>query len=412
MTVDHVGDLIISKIGRIDICFDPENTGVSRYSELFRKQDMCTSLVVDHRGPASIIKNKFFMIGERVGSIGTDYVSRCIRSPFWPPEAFEWKDRKRCHGWPDMNTINLVIKNGCHVVNAAHIDCSGDDFQWRISFSKAEIILIRSWSPSQQLVYHLLRYFAKRELMRKEWRNTDEILSTYSFKTLMLWQCEQRPWSWWNSRSLMGICCDLLKIMFDWLTVKLCRNYFIKDCNLFDHEMNESNSKLILSKLSEYTDRNRVTDWFNENCSTDGMHCSELSTAEYFSSFSFVDNEQYSFKHIQMSMDQMLQTTILFATDIGPSTQLPTDIIPHAFCVKHIGLIENALFVDFYKGHIMLQALTHNRTHKKHDSLVAMLCTLFFKFPPFDEEVSVYQSIARKRYVMVAEIHPEWMHFS
>ena len=88
---------------------------------------------------------------------------------------------------------------------------------------------------------------------------------------------------------------------------------------------------------------------------------------------------------------------------MGPSTQLPKDIIPHAFCVKHIGLIENALFVDFYKSHIMLQALTHNRTHKKHDSIVALLCTLFFKYPRFNEEVLVFQSIARKRYIIVAE---------
>ena len=288
--------------------------GVGRCSELFIKQDMCTNMVVDHKGPSSIIKNKFFMIGERKGSIGTDYVNRCIRSPFWPPEGLEWKDRKRCHGWPDTDTINLIIENGCHVVNVAHTDCSGDDFQWRISFSKAEIILIRSWSPDQQFVYHLLRYFAKRELIRKEWRNKDEILSTYSFKTLMLWQCEQRPWSWWNSRSLIEICCDLLKIMFDWLKDKICRNYFIINCNLFDHEMNKSNLNLILSKLSEYIDINRLTDWFNENYSTNAMNRSEISATEYFSSCSAIEEEQYTFKHIYTSMDQMLQTTILYAT--------------------------------------------------------------------------------------------------
>ena len=258
MTVDYVGDLKISRTNtwRYMFCFDQDNTPVGKYFELFKRLENFGHPFTDYKGHVTTVKNTFFLTHDRAGSINTDHVIRCIRSLLWPPEASEWKDRARCEGWPDTDTINLVIKNGCHVVNVAHTDCSGDEFQWRISFSKAEIILIRSWSPDQQLVYHLLRYFAKKELMRKEWRNTDEILSTYSFKTLMLWQCEQRPWNWWNSRSLMEICCDLFKIMFHWLRVKLCRNYFIKECNLFDHEMNESNLNIVLSKLSKYTDIN------------------------------------------------------------------------------------------------------------------------------------------------------------
>ena len=318
---------------------------------------------------------------------------RCIRSPFWPPEASEWKDRARCEGWPDKDTINLVIKNGCHVVNVAHTDCRGDDFQWRISFSKAEVILIRSWSPDQQLVYHLLRYFAKRELIRKEWRNKDEILSTYSLKTLMLWQCEQRPWSWWNSRSLIEICCNLLKIMFYWLKEKNCKHYFIRNCNLFDREMNESNLNIVLSKLLEYTYTNRLTDWFERNyLQVWNDNRAELTISEVFGNNAYNETPKYDFKRIHSIVNQLL----IHQIGLKP-------IIPQAFCVKHLGLIENELFVDFYKSHIMLQVLTHNRTHEKHDSLIAMLCTLFFKYPRFNEEVSALQSIARKRYVMVAE---------
>ena len=233
--------------------------------------------------------------------------------------------------------------------------------------------------------------------MRKGWRNTDEILSTYSFKTLMLWQCEQRPWSWWNSESLMGICCDLLKIMFDWLTVKLCRNYFIKDCNLFDHEMNEANLNIVLSKLANYTDINRLTHWFDMNYwQFMNTNHPEITIPETLSRQALLETHLYDFKLIHSFLNQLINSSIGFAADLSDPT-------PRAFCVKHLGLIENALFVDFYKSHIMLQVVILIRTHKKHDSLIAMLCTLFFKYPRFNEEVSVLQSIARKRYAMVAE---------
>ena len=79
-----------------------------------------------------------------------------------PPVASEWKTRRRNYQFPDPLTIDMVIKNGCHIVPVAHIDCLGDSYQWRISFSTAEIILMKTLTRNQQLIYHLLRYFAKK----------------------------------------------------------------------------------------------------------------------------------------------------------------------------------------------------------------------------------------------------------
>jgi hypothetical protein len=30
--------------------------------------------------------------------------------------------------------------------------------QWRLSFSRAETVLLNSWTPKQQIVYHILRF--------------------------------------------------------------------------------------------------------------------------------------------------------------------------------------------------------------------------------------------------------------
>ena len=110
----------------------------------------------------------------------------------WPPEASDWITRPRKHGWPDPRTISLVVENGCHIVPSAHSDCELDEYQWRISFSKAEIVLMRAMTPSKHYIYHMLRFFAKRELILKDWSNSDRVVTMYMLKTLMLWQCERQ----------------------------------------------------------------------------------------------------------------------------------------------------------------------------------------------------------------------------
>src|SRR6218665_2585494 len=90
-----------------------------------------------------------------------------------------------------MDTISEVVQNGCRIVYVQHRSCRNELLQWRLSFSLAEIILLKSWTKTQQIVYHLLRFFAKRELIQKDSPKEDEAICTYHLKTLMLWTCEQ-----------------------------------------------------------------------------------------------------------------------------------------------------------------------------------------------------------------------------
>jgi len=55
-----------------------------------------------------------------------------------------------------VDHVDHVVSNGCDVVHVAHCQC-------RLSFSRAEIVLINSWMPAQQIVYHMLRVFMKIE---------------------------------------------------------------------------------------------------------------------------------------------------------------------------------------------------------------------------------------------------------
>ena len=75
-----------------------------------------------------------------------------------------------------------------------------------ISFSKAELILVNSWSRVQQIVYYLIRRLASAELY-----SPFTPLNNYHIKTLMLWSVEGKPVEWWEENNELVICCELLK---------------------------------------------------------------------------------------------------------------------------------------------------------------------------------------------------------
>ena len=96
------------------------------------------------------------------GGISLDNVL-CVRCLLWPSQAADWPTRHRNYEWPDSATVGRVVSNGCDLVPVAHRQCRQHEwmgkYQWRLSFSRAEIVLINSWMPLQQIVYHLLRVF-------------------------------------------------------------------------------------------------------------------------------------------------------------------------------------------------------------------------------------------------------------
>ena len=156
-----------------------------------------TSVASDIHGPALLVE----YTGTNILS-SADLV-RCLRCLVWPSDAVDWPTRHRNYGWPDSATVDRVVSNGCDVVGVAHRQCRQHEwmskFQWRLSFSRAEIVLLNSWMPVQQIVYHMLRVFMKTERLTDSADNSGAgKLSNYHIKTLMLWACELKPNIWWT----------------------------------------------------------------------------------------------------------------------------------------------------------------------------------------------------------------------
>jgi len=195
--------------------------------------------------------------------LSTDAV-HCVRCLSWPPQAADWPTRHRNYDWPDTATADHVVRDGCDVVQVAHRQCKQDEWmsecQWRLSFSRAEIILINSWMPVQQVVYHMLRVFVKSALLANSEAN--EALSNYHFKTLMLWASEVKSSSFWTyGLNLVRICVELLHTLSVWLTDERCPHYFIASCNLIQNFLGV---QLIASQLMSI-DEMWLSRWFVNN---------------------------------------------------------------------------------------------------------------------------------------------------
>jgi len=168
--------------------------------------------------------------GSLVGKIDRVTAVHCL---YWPEEAREWITRTRRHACPSKSVIKQVVRYGCDFVNTAHKLSPDRDKrnEWRSSFSKAELIIIRNWTPGQRVAYRALRLIFK----SIESRMKETVLCTYYFKTLMLWKCEELPPEFWTNSHLVKAAHHLLKQMSDWLESRRCPNYFISSNNMMDH---------------------------------------------------------------------------------------------------------------------------------------------------------------------------------
>ena len=142
----------------------------------------------------------------------------------------EWITRQRLSGLPSKSIIKQVVRYGCDFVQVSH-KLSTDINEWRFSFSKAELIIIHSWTTSQRCVYRTLHTLNKMIKSSME----DSKLCTYYFKTLMLWATEEKPAEFWSEHVLVNSVYELLCELMHWLKQKFCPNYFIPTNNMIDH---------------------------------------------------------------------------------------------------------------------------------------------------------------------------------
>ena len=138
--------------------------------------------------------------------------------------------RTKNRDWPRKKTIEEILRLPCHAVPKPDLsrEC---DYDWRISFSIAEILLSQSLDDIQRKCYRVLKAVVKSNINEK----SKVPLPSFYLKTQFYWFCEKSSESEWTAQSLGKQWMKFLKKIIKCLEKGRIKHYFIPQLNLLQH---------------------------------------------------------------------------------------------------------------------------------------------------------------------------------
>ncbi|XP_067828175.1 nucleotidyltransferase MB21D2-like [Heptranchias perlo] len=158
----------------------------------------------------------------------------------WPAVAQNWLMEN--HFWDGKITEEEVI-SGFYLVPAC--SCLGNrENEWRLAFSRSEVQLKKCISVPLIQAYQAYKAVIIKLLSRPR------AISPYHLRSLMLWACDRLPSSFLcqdenMAHFLLGLIDDLSHCLVN----KSCPNYFLPQCNMFEH-LPDDTVLLLACKLS------------------------------------------------------------------------------------------------------------------------------------------------------------------
>ena len=159
----------------------------------------------------------------------------------WPVCAREWITRKRV--WPDLNSIENIVQAGYHIVPK-----SSPDGDFRLSFSRAETMLMQTLLPLQHKVMRAFKAVIKYH--QDSWGpNLQEILSSYHLKTVAFWHFEKTSQESWNEETLVHHLITLLEELAEAFKIQYLPMYFMPKVNLLEDTGDPDVSLHVVEKI-------------------------------------------------------------------------------------------------------------------------------------------------------------------
>ena len=170
-------------------------------------------------GPAINVDNKF------EGSANIDNVF-CIKLPTWPSVANEWQKRDRKGSHPSCQLVAKIVNDGCHIVPVGCKLSENREYEWRLSFSMAEVDVFANASAFQRQCGYLFRYLVKACV------SPAKVVVTYWMKTIIMWHMDEMLDDWWTSDKPGNIVVHFIKKLLEAMKAKFLCHYFVRDFNL------------------------------------------------------------------------------------------------------------------------------------------------------------------------------------
>ncbi|CAL1571271.1 unnamed protein product [Knipowitschia caucasica] len=149
----------------------------------------------------------------------------------WPAVAQSWLMEN--HFWDGKITEEEVI-SGFYLVPACSPSGRREN-EWRLSFARSEVQLKKCISVGLMQAFQACKALVMKLLSRPK------ALTAYHLRSTMLWACDRLPAAYLSqddssAHFLLGLLDDLQHCLLN----RTCPNYFIPQCNMFEHLSDES----------------------------------------------------------------------------------------------------------------------------------------------------------------------------
>ena len=199
-------------------------------------------------------------VGHRTGPSFTNYSNGrsyimdrdfvfALKCKSWPYQAKEWLTRHRQSNWPSEKHIKSIELSGCFVVPvASHRNTRLQDYEWRLSFSAAELKLIKNLPENVKLGYAVVKAIIKYDLKRLQLTG----FASYHLKTCLLWFVEKFGLEKIQKWTVEKIMQTLLEFLIKFYSESCLPNYFVRANNMIDHR-DQTEIKQCVSALRDIT---------------------------------------------------------------------------------------------------------------------------------------------------------------
>ena len=152
--------------------------------------------------------------------------------PGWPEIADNWVYRKPASGWPSSNLKAEIEATGCLLVPKGHKSSRVEDFEWRISFSLAELKLARSLNRIQREIAHVLKALLCEEQYEFGQASVVAKLDSYFILNILFTESENIKEGEWKENNLAHIMFRFLDKLASSIKNKNLSHYFVRENNL------------------------------------------------------------------------------------------------------------------------------------------------------------------------------------
>ena len=160
--------------------------------QFFRDCQMVTSGkdITQHstNGPAC----SFVRRGSAVGGVSEYDEVPCLHVPVWWLTD-EFFTRHRRYNWPPKAMRDDIRRFGLHLVPVGAPGSSTEKLQWRLSFSRAEVVVASDLTSLQRCAAIAFK------LCKTALGEDGKVIKSYFIKTALFWLCEQTPTEDWKS---------------------------------------------------------------------------------------------------------------------------------------------------------------------------------------------------------------------